>query len=304
MSLKDFVRNLTPDFLLKWNRRRTKKIRNNQLEQMAKAGQSISQQQLEDDFRKAGIKSGDIILVHSSLSKIGHLIDGPKTFVDALINVVGEKGTILMPTSPNAVYQFDYIQQHKIFDVLNTPSKTGKITEYFRTLPGVKRSWHPTEPVSGWGANVDFFLDEHFNQLTPYNSKSPFYKVSEQGGKLLYIGVTLANAGTNLHTLEDAVDFKFPVYADEIFVTELIDPTGKRHRVKTKVHNPEFSKKRKCDDLIPLFKKEGALKTVKIGQADALVADAKKFLEVMIKAYNEKGVTMYTPDGEKVNGNR
>ncbi len=306
MSLRDFVRNLTPDFLLKWNRQRTKKIRNNQLEQMAKAGQSISQDQLENDLIKAGIKSGDIVLVHSALSKMGHLKDGPKTFVDALMKVVGEQGTILMPTSPNSVYQYDYIKENKTFDVLNSPSKTGKITEYFRTLPGVKRSWHPTEPVSGWGAKVDYFLNEHFNQLTPYNSKSPFYKVSEQGGKLLYIGVTLANAGTNLHTLEDAVDFKFPVYADEIFDTEIIDPTGKKHSVKTKVHNPEFSKKRKCDELIPLFEKEGAMKKVKIGQADTLVADAKKFLDAMIKAYHEKGVTMYTPEGgsEKINGNQ
>lgn len=303
MSLRDFLRNLTPDFLLKWNRQRAKKIRNNQLEQMAKAGHSITQQELEKDFIKAGIKTGDVILVHSALSKIGHLVNGPKTFVDALMHIVGEQGTILMPTSPNSVYQFDYIRENKTFDVLNTPSKTGKITEYFRTLAAVKRSWHPTEPVSAWGANVDFFLDEHFNQLTPYNSKSPFYKVSEKGGKLIYIGVTLANAGTNLHTLEDAVDFKFPVYADEIFEAEIIDPSGKKHTVKTKVHNPEFSKKRKCDDLIPRFEKEGVMKKVKIGQADALVADAKKFLDLMIKSYHEQGVTMYTPHGEKVNGN-
>jgi aminoglycoside 3-N-acetyltransferase len=73
----------------------------------------------------------------------------------------------------------------------------------------------------------------------------------------------------------------------------------KKHCVKTKVHNPEYSKKRKCDELIPLFEKEGAMKKVKIGQADTLVADAKKFLDAMIKAYHEKGVTMYTPEGRK-----
>ena len=297
MSLKDFIRKNTPAFLLDLNRRRKKKRRNRQLSAMAESGQSISQQQLENDFKNAGIVAGDIVLVHSSLSKIGHLQDGPKTFVDALINVVGANGTILMPTSPNAVYQYDYIRENKVFDVLNTPSKTGKITEYFRTLPGVKRSWHPTEPVSVLGAQADYFINDHFGQLTPYNSKSPFYRVSEKGGKLLYIGVTLSMAGTNLHTLEDAVDFKFPVYADEIFDVTIIDPQGIKHAVKTKVHNPEFSKKRLCDDLIPLFEKEGAMKKVKIGQADALVADAAKFLQVMLDAYREKGVTMYTPFG-------
>jgi len=297
MSFKDFIRNITPNSLLNWNRKRKKEQRNNQLSSQAVSGKSISQQELENDFKKIGVKSGDVVLVHSSLSRIGHLNDGPKTFVDALLNVVGESGTILMPTSPNAVYQADYIRINKVFDVLNTPSKTGKITEYFRTLPGVKRSLHPTEPVSGIGANVDYFIGEHFNELTPYTKKSPFYRVSEKGGKILYVGVTLSMAGTNLHTLEDAVDFKFPVYLNEIFEVEIIDEHGKKHLVKTKVHDPIYSKKRKCDDLISMFIQDGAMKKVRVGEAETLLVDAKKFFDSMIKNYNEKRVTMYTPKG-------
>src|SRR5687767_13640303 len=110
MSLKDFIRRNTPLFLLEMNRRRKKKRRNRELNSMAEWGLSIQQEQLEKDFRNAGIVAGDIVLVHSSLSKIGHLEQGPKTFVNALMNVVGETGTILMPTSPNAVYQYDYIR--------------------------------------------------------------------------------------------------------------------------------------------------------------------------------------------------
>lgn len=297
MSFKDFLRNITPTSLLNWNRKRKKNQRNNQLSQQAVSGKSISQHDLENDFKKIGIKNGDVVLVHSSLSKIGHLKDGPKTFVDALINVVGKEGTVLMPTSPNAVFQADYIRENKVFDVLNSPSKTGKITEYFRTLPGVKRSLHPTEPVSGIGANIDYFLDEHFGGLTPYTSKSPFYKVSEKSGKILYVGVTLSMAGTNLHTLEDTVEFKFPIYLNEIFEVDVIDAEGKKHRVKTKVHDPVYSKKRKCDELIPMFIQDGAMQKVKIGEAETLLVDAKKFLESMIKNYNEKGITMYTPFG-------
>jgi len=297
MSIVDFIRKITPKSLLNWNRKRKKNQRNNELSNQAVSGKSISQVDLENDLKKIGITKGDVVLVHSSLSRIGYLKDGPKTFVDALISVVGSEGTILMPTSPNAVFQADHIRENKVFDVLNTPSKTGKITEYFRTLPGVKRSLHPTEPVSAIGANVDYFLDEHFGELTPYTSKSPFNKVSEKGGKILYIGVTLSMAGTNLHTLEDAVDFKFPVYLDEIFEVEIIDKNRKSHLVKTKVHNPIYSKKRKCDDLIAMFVQDGAMQKVKIGEAETLLVDAKKFLESMIKNYKGKGVTMYTPNG-------
>lgn len=297
MSLKDVIRNLTPNFLLNLNRTRKKNKRNLELKKMAESGNSISQLQLENDFRNAGLVNGDVVLVHSSLSKIGHLQDGPKTFVDALLSVIGPNGTLLMPTSPNAVYQYDFIQENNTFDVLHTPSKTGKITEYFRTLPGVLRSWHPTEPVSAFGKDAQWFIEDHFNQLTPYNDKSPFSRVSQKGGKLLYVGVTLSMAGTNLHTLEDAVDFKFPVYASEIFEVEVIDPHGKKHVVKTKVHNPEYSKKRMCDDLIPLFISEGVMKKTKIGQANALIAEARPFLAVMIKHYQQSGITMYTPFG-------
>ena len=297
MSLKDFVRRLTPKPILDWNRRRKKRNRNTELEQQRKSENAISKEDLIKDLRAIGIKEGDILLVHSSLSKIGFLDEGPKTLVDAILEVIGPEGNLLMPTSPNNVYQLNYIRNTPFFDVLNSPSKTGAITEYFRTMPGVVRSLCPTEPVSAIGPRAEEFTKDHFNQLTPYNENSPFYKVSENGGKILYIGVTLSMAGTNLHTLEDAVDFKFPVYYPEVFEIKVIDDNQLKHRVKTKVHDPAWSKKRKCDDLIPMFEEEGALTKVKIGQAETLLVDAKKFFDTMVKKYKEEGITMYTPKG-------
>ena len=297
MILKDFIRKITPKWLLNLNRKRKKNLRNAQLENQKNAQLSLSKTQIMSDLEKIGIEAGDTLLVHSSLSRIGHLEEGAKTFVAALISILGEKGNLLMPTSPNNVYQLNYIRNTPYFDVLNSPSKTGKITEYFRTLSGVKRSLHPTEAVSAIGPKAAYFIKDHFNQLTPYNENSPFFRVSENGGKILYVGVTLSMAGTNLHTLEDAVDFKFPVYYPEIFEFKVIDENGVSHQVKTKVHDPEWSKKRKCDDLIPMLQEEGVLKKVKIGEADSLLLDAKLFLDVMIKKYHESGITMYTPNG-------
>ena len=108
-------------------------------------------------------------------------------------------------------------------------------------------------------------------------------------------------AGTSLHTLEDAIpDFKYPVYYPEIFDFEVIDYEGSKHLVKTKVHDPEYSVKRKCDDLIPHFINDGVMEKVKVGEADTLLADAKGFFESMVKWYREKGVTMYTPNGGRI----
>lgn len=297
MSLKDSIRKYTPTFLLEWNRNRKKAKRNAALAAAAKSGSGLTKEAIKKDLISAGLKSGDHVLVHSSLSKIGYLEDGADTFINALIEVVGADGTVLMPTSPNNVYQLNYIRNTPFFNVLNSPSKTGKITEVFRQRPDAVRSLHPTEPVSAVGKLAKELTKDHFNQITPYNDKSPFYKLAQFGGKIMYVGVGLSQAGTSLHTLEDAVEFKFPVYYPEIFDFKVIDEKGETHQVKTKVHNPEWSKKRKCDDLIPMFESEGALEKCKIGEADTLFVDAQKFFYTMVQAYEKNGVTMYTPKG-------
>ena len=140
---------------------------------------------------------------------------------------------------------------------------------------------------------------DHFGNLTPYNKNSPFYKVSERKGKILYIGVTFDNAGTNLHTLEDAVeDFHEPVYFEETFDVQIKSADGTLRNMKTKVHNPVQSAKRKCDGLIPLFEQRKVLFKASFGNAETLVVDAERMLQVMIEEYKINGVTMYNPKGK------
>lgn len=296
--MRSFIRKITPEFLLKAYRKRKKRLRKAELEAKRRSGEVITIDRLVNDLRACGLKEGDDVLVHTSLSKIGYVENGPETVVWALKKVIGEKGNILMPTSPNAGLQLEYIRSLEAFDVKNSPSALGAITEYFRKLPNVKRSAHPTEPVACLGPDADFYIEGHLGELTPYTDRSPFARISERGGKILYVGVTFDNAGTNLHTLEDAVDFKYPVYYDEVFDVKIILENAEQKIVQTKVHNPEQSAKRKCDGLIPLFKEKGLLHEAHVGEAKTLVVDAKRLLDVMIEEYKTRGVTMYTPEGE------
>lgn len=282
--------------------RQHKKLQiNNSLKKQANAGQSFDKAFLVNEFINIGIKSGDHVLVHSSLSKIGHLANGPSTIIEALLAVIGHNGNLLMPTSPNNVLQLDYIKHNKNFDVLATPSKTGAITECFRQWKGAVRSAHPTEPVSVLGPLAIEYTKDHLGAMTPYQSDSPFGKLAKNNGKILYIGVTFDNAGTSLHTLEDAIpDFKFPVYHAELFEVTITDEKGQKHIVETKVHNPMMSQLRKCDQLIPHFKEAGVLTECRVGKADTLLVDASGFFDTMVELYKQKGITMYTPNGENL----
>ena len=296
--MRDIIRALSPSFLLSFYRKYKKKQQQAHLKQQQVKNAFISKDQLIQDLIDCGIQKGESVLIHSSLSKIGYLKNGPKDLVEALFAVIGEKGNVLMPNSPNAEFQLNYIKKNRLFDVKNSVSKLGAISEYFRLLPGAKRSEHPTEPVSCIGPDAEYFTQTHFGEKTPYTKNSPFYKLTEKKGKILYIGVTFANAGTSLHLLEDAVsNFKFPVYYPTAFNVKVQKENGELKEMEIFVHDPAQSKKRKCDALIPLFEEAGVLFHSKIGKAPTLVVSADGMYETMLNAYYEKGVMMYTPKG-------
>jgi aminoglycoside 3-N-acetyltransferase len=297
MAFRDTLRSLTPEFILIFFRNHKRKQTRQFIDNQLKNGDVLTQIDLESQLKTLGIKAGDDVLVHCAFSKLGAVAGGPQTFIDALKNVIGEKGNLLMPSSPNASFQLDYIQNLQLFDVDNDVSKMGAVSEVFRKNDRVFRSAHPTEPVCVWGKEAIWYTEGHEKDGTAYGPNSPFKKLADKGGKILYIGVTLDNAGTSLHTLEDAVaDFKFPVYYPETFIVK-VNKGGEAFEIQTKVHNPEQSKKRRCDELIPLFEEKKVAVKMKFAATEVWVFDARKMLEVMIKAYEQHGITMYTPKG-------
>lgn len=175
----------------------------------------------------------------------------------------------------------------------------GVVSETFRRQKGVERSLHPTDPVCAAGKHAHELIKDHFGQLTPYNCSSPFYKLCALKGKILLVGVDLDSL-TNLHTLEDAVDnFEYPVYHKTIFETTLVDANGIKKTMKTRVHDPFYSKKRQCNALIPHFEQAGFLHHFKIGFAACMLIEADKMHAWMVENYISRGITMYTPNGTK-----
>lgn len=300
-KVKDFVRSITPSFALEAFRSAKKKQTRRQLAAQKAANEGLSLEQLVSELKAIGVTAGDTLLVHSSLSKLGYVEGGPATVVQALLNCLGAEGNLLFPTSPAAAAGKDHLEAQPFFDLLNTPSRMGAITEYFRKMEGVQRSFHPTEAVAAFGPDAVWLTQDHFGELTPYNSNSPFARVAQKRGKILMIGTTLDNSGTNLHTLEDAVDqFKYPVYDEKVYEVDMIDANGEQHRMKTKVHSKAMAARRRCDELLPLFERENVVSYGTVGAAKCLFLDAHRMLEVMIEQYEQNGITMYTPHGEEL----
>ena len=53
---------------------------------------------LTADLRALGVRDGDVLMVHSSLSALGFVAGGPQAVCDALLGAVGPSGTVAMPS--------------------------------------------------------------------------------------------------------------------------------------------------------------------------------------------------------------
>ena len=58
----------------------------------------ITKEFLVDKFYQLGIKQGDTLLVHASLSSLGYVVGGAETLFLVIREVIGNEGTIVVPS--------------------------------------------------------------------------------------------------------------------------------------------------------------------------------------------------------------
>ena len=58
----------------------------------------LTRDRLAADLRRLGVQSGDLLMIHSSLRSLGHVVGGAPTVVDALLEILGPTGTLVGPS--------------------------------------------------------------------------------------------------------------------------------------------------------------------------------------------------------------
>lgn len=171
------------------------------------------------DLQALGVEPGMTLMVHASLSRLGYISGGPQAVVQALVDVLGEDGTLMMPThssawSDPANWQNPPVaeswwpilrEEMPAFDPQLTPTwMMGAVVECFRTLPGVIRSGHPMVSAAARGPNAKTLIDDH-----PLDGGlgegSPQARLYDLDGHILLLGIDHAN-NTSLHVCEYRAD--------------------------------------------------------------------------------------------------
>ena len=175
---------------------------------------------LKNDFEALGVNPGAIIIMHSSLSKIGWTVGGPVSVIRALMQILTPEGTLVMPTmsgdnSEPSKWQYPPVpeswwdtirKEMPAFEPKITPTRgMGTIVDTFRNWPNVLRSNHPVSSFAAWGKHAKFITENH-ELIGDLGEGSPISRLYEFNGQILLVGVSHEN-NTSIHLAEYRSDF-------------------------------------------------------------------------------------------------
>ena len=163
----------------------------------------LTKSDLTTAFTTLGLTPGDTLLVHSSYNSLGGVDGGPQAVVDAFLEVLGPQGTLVMPT-----FNFDFCEGQP-WDVRETPSKMGYMTELVRKDPRAKRVFHPIYSFAVIGKHAEFLTAERYK--SSYGPKSVFAKLCDLDAKIMVIGLSYNDSMTFFHHIEEmeGVDYRY-----------------------------------------------------------------------------------------------
>ncbi len=234
----------------------------------------VTKERLISDLKKIGLNQGDHVSIASALSRVGNIIGGPEAFIDAVIEVIGPEGTLMVNTYTNFVhiFQMEAANNYPPFDPQSTPSVSGLISETLRKNPQAMRSRHPTSSIAAIGGKASFLTEGH----GPHSrARLPYSRLAEIGGKSLFIGlgdslVALRHEAQYLAELLDIVHFESCInYIDEDGKTKLFRAADVTACVKT------------LPRLVPVMRDRGILKEGMTGNARSILVSTKEALDLM-----------------------
>lgn len=169
-------------------------------------------------------EAGDILVIQSSYvwlafsAGLSGKKDGPQIFINALLDVIGKNGTLVMPA-----FNFNRWTESHYFDLKETPSDVGLIPEVFRLMPGVRRTKHPIHCLSVFGKLQNELCSMEYEHS--FGEDSVYAKLLEYDALYCTLGLGLERPFLPVHYTEARM--KVPYRRRKNFAGIYVDESGK-----------------------------------------------------------------------------
>jgi aminoglycoside 3-N-acetyltransferase len=242
-------------------------------------------------LKNKGVNPNDIVVIHSSMKSISACGLGPKEVINKLMHDLIPYGTLVCPTFP--IYPFepkgkdrftkDVSDIEFIYNVQKSRPWTGDLGRALMKMPGARRSIHPLNTITAYGASVDqIFEKESIETLDlPCGLNSTWAALSKLNAKIVMLGVDMTHSLTMIHVAEDCSEKQWPVkgwYRQRHF--RIIDG-GQENSVQVRERHPRwalsYAERKLSRDLYD----SGIATLEQIGSMEVTVLESKPLLDFL-----------------------
>lgn len=239
----------------------------------------VTKEDMKLGLRSLGLSEGDVVLVHSDLRRLAParvlraMPDyGMPLLIEAILETTGDDGTLVMPTFTWGRF---HDKETVVFEVANTRSETGAVTEFFRKMPGVIRSRHVCHSVAAIGRHAREVMGDGIH---PFGKSSTFDNLLRLNSWNLFLGVSF-KVCTALHAVEEFLQVPYRHYRDFRGSTvRLRDGTEVASESVEFLRRPGYHSH--FEKMEALFAREGILRIGKVGAARTINARIRDIFNV------------------------
>ncbi len=212
----------------------------------------MNKAEIVSGLRKLGLKEGDAVLLHSSLVSLGYVEGGPDAVVDAFLEVLGAKGTLVVP----------------VFGAL------GILTDTVKKRPGAVVSPCPKGTVAALGAAAAELCRDHWQAESVHGADTPYTRLAKLGGYICLLGVD-QDRNTTLHSVEALLELPYLSDTTATFAVPSGEIVEKSWKYYPGPHRDFIGLER-------YFRESGALKIESIGHAEVRLIKSQDLFDIAL----------------------
>ena len=243
----------------------------------------VTKQDVFNLLQGLGIKSGDTVLIHTSMRAIGGVEGGCDGLIDAFCEYLSE-GLFIIPT-----HTWDVVDERSpYFDVSVTRPNIGALPTVAAFRRDGVRSLHPTHSVAAFGKRAAEYVKGEEKLTTPCPPDGCWGRLYSENAKILLIGVTL-NRNTYIHAVDEMIEL--PGKLENPFTLTITDSNGRKISSVMYHHSPEAHSDN-FDRYRPYLEEGGALSYAKLGNAVVYCCKAVECRNVIKNLWQKGGIDL------------